>query len=130
MQKITSSSDHSYARMNDCHSLDKKQKITRSSDHSYAKMNDALPIVRHFNRMHSDHQYCKKDEVSYLVPHLSFADIVKSVSKKTTDKNEIISVKTPTSTQVYDSWSPQNSKQTYADIDTSKNTSLKIFLLN
>ncbi|VDI81681.1 Hypothetical predicted protein [Mytilus galloprovincialis] len=122
MQKITSSSDHLYARVNDGHSLDKKQKITRSSDHSYAKMNDALPIVRHFNRMHPDHQYCKKDEVSYLVPHLSFADIVKSVPKKPTDKNEIISVKTPTSTQVYDPWSPQNSKQTYADIVTPKNT--------
>ncbi|VDI81413.1 Hypothetical predicted protein [Mytilus galloprovincialis] len=124
MQKITSSSDHLYARVNDGHSLDKKQKITRSSDHSYAKMNDALPIVRHFNRMHPDHQYCKKDEVSYLVPHLSFADIVKSVPKKPTDKNEIISVKTPTSTQVYDPWSPQNKNSLFEQFDEVPITNL------
>ncbi|CAC5413966.1 unnamed protein product [Mytilus coruscus] len=123
-QKITRSSDHSYACMSDesvnGHSLDKRQKITRSSDHSYPNMNDALANANghSFNIMHSDHHYCKNDDVSYLVPHLSFADVVKSVPKKTTEKNEII---TPTSTQVYASRSPQNSKQTYADVVTSKN---------
>ncbi|CAC5397333.1 unnamed protein product [Mytilus coruscus] len=66
-------------------------------------------------------------DTSYLVPNLSFADVVKSVPKKTTDKNEIIPVLnlTPTSTHVYASRSPQNSKQTYADVIKSKNAKTK-----
>ncbi|CAG2201780.1 unnamed protein product [Mytilus edulis] len=128
MQNIKSSSgsDHSYARyaLVNGHSFDNMQ--TRSSDHSYANMNDT-PVNGHSFDIHSNHHYCKTNDFSYLVPNLTFADVVKFVPKKTRDKNAIMPVfnVTPSSTQVYASSSTLNSEQTYADVVMSKNAKTK-----
>ena len=127
--KSYSGSDHSYARyalpLVNGHSFDNMQ--NRTSDHSYANMNDT-PVNGHSFDKHSNHHYnCKTDDFSYLVPNLTFADVVKFVPKKTGDKNEIMPVfnVTPSSTQVYASSSPLNSEQTYANVVKSQNTKTK-----
>lgn len=89
-------------------------KIISFSDHSYP-----------YDRIHSDHYYCKTEDVSresiyldcgyiyisYLVPH-SFADVVKSITRKTANKNEIITVSNLTPTPTHTSRSLQKSEQT------------------